>query len=563
MLPRLLAVPIVAAGLLPAADADLILHNGKIVTVDRDFSVRQAVAIKGNRIVKTGPDQEVLAERGPHTQVMDLQGRTVLPGLIDSHLHPLEAGLSEFRRPLPHLDSIEAVRGYVRERMAKTPKGHWIVVPRTFPTRLRDLRMPTRADLDVATEHPVYFDASYVVILNSLALRKCGIGRDTPNPPRGEIVHDANGEPNGILKNARSLVKGLEPDAEFNAAEKLEALRGMLDRYAAAGLTAIGDGAVEDPDLYRKLESESRLPVRTVLTWWLDISRPLDDLVQAVRSAPYTTNTGDDWVKFGALKVNYDGGMTIGTAYQRRPYGPFGRQLYGKTDSTDRGQFFAAPEKYLTLYRAAREKGWQVTAHTQGGGAIDAFLDTMEALDKDRPIASERPHWIHASFQSPDAIRRGHRLGVLADVQPAWLYRDGAALEQVFGYDGMRYFFPLRTYIENGIHPAGGSDHMIGWDKNKAINPYNPFLGLWTSVTRKTDRGKVLYPEERISRQDALRMYTIWAAERMFAEKTLGSIEPGKLADLVVIDRDYLTCPEDEIARIEPVMRVLDGRLRR
>ena len=422
--------------------------------------------------------------------------------------------------------------------------------------------MPTRKDLDIATDNPVLFDASYVMILNSAGLRKCGIDRNTPNPPRGEIVHDAAGEPNGILKNARSLLKGVQAEAPFTDEENLRALDGMLRRYAAAGLTTVGDGAVtHEVPLYRKLHDEHRMAVRAVLTWWLDISRPTEDLVREVRSAPYTTNTGDDWLKFGALKTNYDGGMTIGTAYQRQPYGPFGRQLYGKTDPKDRGQFFAPPEKYFTLYRAAREKGWQVTAHTQGGGAIDAFVDTMEALDKILPIAPSRSHWIHASFQSPEAIRRGKRLGLMADIEPAWLYLDGPALEQVFGYDGMRYFFPLRTYIEAGMHVSGGSDHMIGWDKNKAVNPYNPFLGLWTCVTRKTDRGKVLHPEEKISRADALRMYTIWAAERMFSEKSIGSIEPGKLADLVVIDRDYLDCPEDDIARIEPVMTVLDGKL--
>jgi hypothetical protein len=553
ILARLLVSGIVVGGFLTAADADLIFHNGKIVTVDQQFSIRQAVAVKANRIVRVGTDSEVLrSERGPQTKVIDLAGRTVLPGLIDSHLHPLEAGLSEFRRPLPVLDSIPAMQRYIRERMEKTPKGKWIV---------KELRMPTREDLDVATDHPVMLDASYVVVANSFALRLRHIDRNTPNPARGEIVHDASGEPNGILKNAQSLLGDVDSEAPFSGPEKLAALDGILRKYAAAGLTTVGDGSADEPELYKKLEAEGRLPVRTMLTWWLNIARSTEDLVGAIRSAPYTSNSGDDWVKFCALKVNYDGGMTIGTARQRQPYGPFGRQLYGKTDPNDRGQLFAPPEKYLAVFRAAREKGWPLSAHTQGGGAIDAFLDTMEALDKISPLGASRSHWIHASFQSPEAIRRGKRLGLLADVQPAWLYLDGTALSKVFGNEGMRYFFPLRSYVEAGMHVAGGSDHMIGWDKNKAVNPYNPFLGLWTCVARKTDRGEVIHPEEKISREDALRMYTIWAAERLLSEKSFGSIEPGKLADMVVIDRDYLRCPEDDIARIEPVMVVLDGKV--
>src|SRR4051812_12578725 len=190
------------------ADADLILHNGKIVTVDAKFSIAQAVAAKDGRIVAVGSDANVLRERGPRTHVVDLHGRTVLPGLFDSHVHALEAGLSEFRAPMPSLDSFEAVRAYLREQARKTPKGEWIVVPRTFPTRLREMEMPTRELLDVVTDHPVMFDASYVVIANSMALRISGITRDTPNPPGGEIVRDAGGEPNGILKNAQKLLKG-------------------------------------------------------------------------------------------------------------------------------------------------------------------------------------------------------------------------------------------------------------------------------------------------------------------------------------------------------------------
>lgn len=551
-------------GILAAADADLILHHGKIVTVDSKFSIQHAVAVKDGKIIAAGSDESVLkAESGPRTQIIDLKGRSVLPGLIDSHVHALSAGLSELRNPLPPLDSFAAVQNYIRDQARKTPQGQWIVVPRTFPTRLKEMRMPTRTDLDIAAAHPVLFDASYVVVVNSFALKMSGITGSTPDPPGGKIVKDEAGNPNGILKNAQSLLKGRTSGERFSDPEKLQALENMLRTYVAAGLTSIGDRAVnaEEIALYQKLRVQKRLPVRTVLTWRPDASKPAEDLRAAIGSAPFATGTGDDWLKFGAFKLTLDGGMTIGTAYQRHPYGPFAKQLYGQTDPDDRGQLFIAPGKLLDVMRAARAKGWQLTTHCQGGGAVDAFLDTLEALDRERPIAPTRSHLMHASFQSPEAIARAKRLGVLADVQAPWLYLDGPALQQVFGYEGMRYFFPLRSYLNAGIVIAAGSDHMIGHDKNRAVNPYNPFLSMWIMVTRKTSQGRTLHPEEKITREEALKMHTVWAAYLQFAEARKGSIETGKLADLVVIDRDYLSCPEDQVKEIEPVMTIIDGKI--
>jgi predicted amidohydrolase YtcJ len=548
------------------ADADTILRNGKIVTVNAKFSVEQAVAIKGERIVAVGSDAAVLkAEQGPRTKVIDLHGQSVLPGLVDSHVHAVDSGLSEFREPLPPLNSFAAIHDYIAKQAAKTPPGEWIVVPRTFPTRLTELRMPTRESLDFETNHPVLFDASYILILNSVALRKCGITRDTPNPTGGEIVKDVRGEPTGVLKNAPGLVKGLDRAQHFTEAEQLDALEQQLQRYVAAGLTAVGDRAV-DPhqiDLYQKLKAAGRLPIRVVMTWRADGSQPTATLQQQIQAAPYRTNTGDSWLKFGTYKLTLDGGMTIGTAYQRYPYGEFGKQLYGKTNPDDRGQLFIPPAKLLDVMRTARDGGWQLTTHDQGGGAIDNFLDALEALDRQKPIAPTRSHLMHASFQSPAAIARMKKMGVLADVQAPWLYLDGPALEKVFGYDGMKYFYPLRSYIDAGIVVAAGSDHMIGHDKNNAVNPYNPFLSLWTEVTRLTRDGKTIHPEQKITRAEALKTHTIWPAYLQFAEKERGSIEVGKLADLVVIDHDYLTCPEAEIRAIQPVMTMIGGLVRR
>ncbi len=458
---RFLEAAVISAAaicMLQGADADLIWHHARIVTVDDHFSIVDAVAVKDGRIRAVGSSAELLGkERGPRTVVIDLKGATVLPGLFDSHAHPFEAALTELPGPVPTIDSFAAIVEYIRQQAARTPPGAWIVVPRTFPTRLKELRMPTRELLDAERDHPVMFDASYVVVVNSRGLEKSGITRDTPNPPAGEIVKDAQGEPNGILKNARGLLKGLQQSQPFSEQDMARGFEGMLQSYVAAGLTSIGDGAVQAEQIrfYRRLRSENRLPLRVTMTAWYDAGRPLDELQREIRNAPYKTNDGDDWLRFGALKVNVDGGMTIGTAYQRQPYGAFGAQLYGKTNPADRGQLFEPPEKLLAILRTAQEVGWQLTAHCQGGGAIDGFIDALDDLNRERPVAPMRPHLIHASFQSPQAIERMQKLGVLADVQPAWLWLDSAALEKVFGYDGLRYFFPLRSYLDAG-HQAGG-----------------------------------------------------------------------------------------------------------
>ena len=544
------------------AAPDLILHHGRIVTADAKFSVVEAMAVEKGRIVATGTSAAVLARKGPSTKLVDLAGKTVLPGLIDAHVHALGAGLSEFDAKLPPLNSIGEIQAFIREKAKTTPKGEWIVVPRTLPPRLAEQRFPTKQDLDVTTEHPVAFDGSYVWGANTLALQKSGITAATPNPPGGEVVKGADGQPNGILRNAAGLLKGVPQGASHTEAQKLAALETMLKLYAAAGLTSVGDRAavLEDYDLYAKLKAQGKLPVRAVITWRINAMRPAEEVVAEIEKNSWKTGQGDEWLKFGSFKVTLDGGQSVGTAYQRMPYGAYGRQLYGQTNPDARGTLFVDGPKLTQIMRAARNKGWQLTSHAQGGAAIDVLLDTFAALDKERPIGPSRSHVMHGSFMSEEAVGRMKKMGILADVQAGWLHFDVPALEQVFGYRNMRYFFPLQTYLKNGIVIAGGSDHMIGHDKNRAVNPFNPFFNMWMAITRLTRAGKEIYPEEKISREQALRMYTNGPAYLHFAEKEQGSIEAGKWADFVVIDRDYLTCPEAEIRRIEPLMTVVGGK---
>jgi predicted amidohydrolase YtcJ len=549
-----------------ASGADLILHGGKVVTVDSAFTVSEAVAVDKGRIVEVGRSSAILARhRGPETRMVDLEGRTALPGLTDAHVHPLGAGLSNLGDSFMVLRSHAEVQDYIREQAKKTPKGEWIMVPKTFPTRLREMRMPTREVLDAALEHPVFYDASYATGVNSAALKRSGIDRATKDPPGSRILRDKAGEPVGILtRGATSLLQGVPRERRYTQEERLNALERMLKRYMEAGLTTVGDRGVnaETYSLYRVLKDQGRLPIRVVMTARLGSRGGSPDSTTAeIQRSGWLTKQGDEWLKFGSFKVGLDGGMNAGTAYMRAPYGPFQTQLFGIDHPDNRGELFIPPNDLLTIMRAARDKGWQLSAHSQGGGAVDTLLDVYETLNKERPIAPTRSHLIHASFQSRESIARASRLGVLVDVQPDWLHFDGSALSKVVSREAMRYFIPLRSLVNAGVIFAGGSDHMVGWDKNTSVNAYNPFLGMWIAITRKTMQGEVIHPEERLTREQALKMYTIWSAYLQHSEKERGSIEPGKLADLVVIDRDYLTCPEDQIKQISPVMTIVGGQI--
>jgi predicted amidohydrolase YtcJ len=244
----------------------------------------------------------------------------------------------------------------------------------------------------------------------------------------------------------------------------------------------------------------------------------------------------------------------------REPYG-VNTRIYGYTEPDYRGVLAVPKENLFAMARTANELGWQMTAHTTGGGALDLLLDAYDAADKIKPIKGRRFNAMHANFPNAQAVERAKRLGVVFDSQIAWLHADGDALKGVFGPERMKYFLPFRTLIDAGLLAVGGSDHMIRFDPREAINPYHPFYGMWMAITRKTVSGAELNPEQRINRDEALRMWTIDGAANGFDDDIKGSIETGKLADMVVISKDYLTCPVDEIRNIEALRTVVDGKV--
>lgn len=553
----------------PVEPADLILRRAKVVTVDARFSLAEAVAVKGGRIVAVGSDAEVMKRRGPATQVIDAGGKTVLPGLYDSHTHPTGAALSEVGEPLPLLKSIPEVQAYVRKKAAELPAGRWIVIRYAFPTRLKEARFPTKAELDeVAPNHPVLYHAGPAGVANSTALKVSGVTRDTPNPPAGQVVKDPKtGEPTGMLRNAYGVLKGVPGGADSVSPEKQrEAVRRLFRLYNEHGLTSVADrnAGRSALDLYLSLQKAGDLTVRVNVARSFnpggsrdDIARRLDELAgKDGRGGP--TGAGDEWVRVGPIKLFLDGGMLNGSAYMREPW-PRG-DTYQVTEGDYRGLLFIKPGQLQVVVEEAARRKWQVTAHTAGEGGMDVLLDAYEFVNRLTPIKDLRFCVTHANFPSQNNLERCKRLGVCADVQPAWLWKDGNTLLKVLGPRRMRWFQPYKSWLEYTTI-GGGSDHMLRFDPLDSTNPWSPWLGIWVALTRNLEHGGVLEPTEALTREQALRLYTINNAYLHHEEKEKGSLEVGKLADFIVVDRDVLTCPVNDVRDAKALLTVLGGKV--
>lgn len=564
---------ITLAGWVRSAPADYVITNAQVLTVDARFSKAQALAVHGERIVAVGSHRALARYIGPATRVLDARGHTVMPGLIDSHTHAYRASVSELDGPQPVFDSIADALRHIRSEAARTPPGTWIVLQRVYPTRLAEGRLPTKAELDAAAPaHPVLWNAGPVCVVNSKALEMSGITRETPCPPPGEIVKDPQtGEPTGLLREAAHLLKVNTSTRKPTAAEQRAALKHLYRLYNQFGITSIGErrGDPEVIELCRDLAARGELTLRVNLTRVMqpvphsleDAIRLLDSFTNAPPGQPAygPTGVGDDWVRIGPFKLWLDGGMLIGTAFMREPWGV--GETYQITDPHYRG-ILNVPTNILNgLLLAAAQRGWQLTAHCAGEAAADVLLDAYERIQKQVDIRARRFQITHGNFTSPGNLLRCRRLGVAVDLQPAWLYKDGASLLRTLGERRMKWFLPCRTWWRSGIKLAGGSDHMIGLDSFQSTNPWNPWLGMWIALTRQTERGGVLHPDERLTREQALRLYTINGAWLTFEEDRKGSLEPGKLADLILIDRDILTCPVDAVRDTRVLLTMVGGKI--
>jgi predicted amidohydrolase YtcJ len=567
LLALLVGVAMLTAAPAPAAEADLILHGGKVVTVDRNFSIHQALAVKDGRILRVGSDADVLQTRGPRTQLFDLAGKTVLPGLIDSHVHPGGAAMTEFDHPVPEMESIADVLNYVRSRAKVLAEGDWIEVRQVFITRLREQRYPTRAELDeAAPRNPVVFATGPDASLNTLALKLSGIDKDfrvTDGGPGHAEKDPQTGELTGILRSCTRYVKSRPAGRQPTDLDRVERLLELFKDYNSVGLTTVGDrnASPADVERYRLLRARDRLTVRVAVSHQIETLGPIEQVQDRIRKvAQDPLCKGDARLRIIGIKTFLDGGMLTGSAYMRQPWGL--SSIYAITDPKYRGVLFIPKERLLPLVQTAAECGLQFTAHSVGDGAVHTLLDVYEELEPKLPLRKTRPCITHCNFMSREAIDKAARLGVVLDVQPAWLYLDTRTLAAQFGLDRLRWFQPLRSLFAAGLVVGGGSDHMQKIGSLRSVNPYNPFLGMWITLTRKAKwYDGQLHPEEALSREQALRFYTTNNAHLLFLEDQVGSLEEGKRADLVVVDRDLLTCPVDAIRETQCLRTYLDGKL--
>jgi predicted amidohydrolase YtcJ len=555
----LLTVPAFGAG------ADLILHGGKIVTVDNAFSIHRALAVAEGRIVKVGSDAVVLALKRPDTQVIDLAGRTVVPGLIDSHVHPA-AALTEFDHPIPAFETIPQVLDYIAARARELKPGEWIYLRQVFITRLKEQRYPTRAELDrVAPNHPVNFSTGPDNMLNTLALKRSGIDRSfkvTDGGPGYMETDPETGELTGLLRGLGRFVKMKDPNRSPTTAEADARTAELFRDYSATGLTTIGDRGASASSLerYQRLRAAGQLPVRVMCSHTFPTIGPMETISNAIAQiAAHPLRKPDPMLRVIGTKIWLDGGMLTGSAYLREPWGV--SAIYGITDPAYRGVLNVPRERLVPMVRQVAAAGLQFTAHSVGDGAVHLLLDVYEQVGRELPIRATRPCITHCNFMSEESVKQAAKLGAHIDLQPDWLYLDARTLQSQFGYERLRWFQPLKSLFAHGVVVGGGSDHMQKIGSLRSVNPYNPFLGMWIAITRQARWYEgALHPEEALTREQALRLYTINNARLLFLENEVGSLEPGKRADLVILDRDPLACPIDDLKDTQAVQTFLDGK---
>ncbi|MGY2805717.1 amidohydrolase [Bradyrhizobium sp. USDA 4506] len=563
MVRRSTVLAILGAGILFAAAApataqpadvnspDLVLVNGRVLTLDEQSSVTEAIAVRDGKILAVGSSASMRALAGARTQVLDVSGKTVVPGLIDTHAHFKAAGLGDYvvvmGRAKTVAEALEAIKAFV----AKKKPGEWIVGGAWHPpSQLAEKRYLTRQEIDsVAPNNPVYLrTVGHFSMANTMALQKAGIDKTTANPDGGSFERDAAGELTGVLVETAidRVEKAVPLWTEEDEIRQFTLAEGALNSF---GITSAVEGATEARDVrtLQKLAASGQATLRTGLMYRPEPPADLGAWEAIMSGNGASSGFGDDWVRFAGIKIFYDGGMTLKTALMRDVYPDSHDNYHGIAQQT--------PERLTQLVSICNRYSWRVGVHVVGDLGIDQVLDAFEAADKKRSISGRRFVLIHASLIRPEQMERAHKLGVRVDFQNVFMWDKAATVERFLGRPTADRAVPTKTLIEKM-----GLDNL-GAGTDFPVNPINPFLNMYIMVTRKDPNGSVYGAPEAISREQALRLYTSAASRYMFDEARKGTIQPGKLADLSVLSADYMAIPEEQIKDIKADITLVGGKI--
>ena len=528
-------------------DADLILQNGHIVTMAAAPETVTAIAVRGGKILSLGGDHAIRRCASPRTKVVDLGKRTVIPGLIDVHTHAMEWTKGILRGAIdagyPEVHSLTEIVHEVAQRAAAAKPGQWIEGSGWDDAKLSERRYLTKQDLDpVSAQNPVYLVhvSGHLGAANTAALRLAKITMQTPDPKGGLIERDASGEATGILKDtAMELVSALIPQDPADLYPRAAKL--ASEKAAEVGLTTIHDIFLTSEDMrgYQQAEQRGWLKIR------VQMSPRIGSIADAEKLAAMGVRTGfgNDRLKFGAAKMFSDGGMGARTIAIYPP------GVIGEPDNL--GVLRWTPEDMRKAHLIAASAGWQLETHAIGDRAIDEVLDSYGAVIKQLGLKDHRFRIVHAGISTPAVQKRMRELNVVIDGNPPFVYWIGSWFQK-YGPQRVRWSYPAKSYIENGIIEAGGSD--------AAVTPISPWWGIWAAVVRQEmQTGEILAPEERLSIREALTLYTRNGAYAGFEENEKGTLEPGKLADFIVLDRDVLKVAADQLKDVKVLATYVGG----
>jgi len=545
------SIPLVAADPLPPP-VDLIVTNARIYTMNPQHKWAEAIAIRGEKIVAAGDRKSIEAMRGPATKVIDADQHMVLPGFTDCHIHFMDGSLGLTRVDLNDSKTIEEIQKRVKAYADAHPNEPWIQgMGWTYPT-FGGSALPNKKILDeVVPDRPVYLVAfdGHSSWANSKALAMAGIDRNTADPPNGKIVRDEKGEATGALKEAAGdLVAAKVPKP--TRAERLEALRKGIHEANKAGLVRVHSAGqdFEYLDLYNELRKNGELTLRFYVAYFLDPPGLTPESIALIESARRQYN--DDWISGGGVKTMLDGVVEAHTAAMLEPY---------SDDPTLSGKLFWDPGKYKETIADLDARGFQIFTHAIGDQAVRLALDAYQNAATVNHTKDRRPRIEHIETISAQDIDRFGKLGVIASMQPLHSYPDEDTLEiwaRNIGPERAK-----RAWVWHSIEDTGGA---LAFGSDWPVVTLNPWRGVQTALTRQTDEGKPEYgfvPQQRLSLDDTLRAYTIGAAFAGHREKTEGSIETGKLADLIVLDRNLYKIEPTEIGKTEVLMTMVGGKV--